>query len=564
MKPLDVIAFLVTPRRWSCALDRVSALVGEAVVIDTTRLGHVLSRLLAALSPVRSLAVRSSSVLNGLDWRARKGFWSLTWSATVALAQWPKPASIPRDEQPISLLSAPETYPDFRSPSLVVPADVPCAEKSLLTDVAVELIHLLQDVYPVVAPHQPVASSDPRERLQEAYTRLHRAVRTPPVWHADLVSATQDHNLLGALAAGGPFAKLIERVSPDSDRYRIDLKHLGDYPVREGLCPLGSEIHLVATDGAVRVAGVEYEGEMVRPGTAGWERAERIALAGLMTHLTVWRQGMEYHVGGLAPVPVATHNYLPAAHPLRRLLAAHMSQTLLTNHSTHLTLRRSGWDVRALSFTREALLRFYDDGARAFDIRRLDVGADAQWRGVPDTLNYPYLPQALRYYGLVESYVRDYVEHHYPDEASLDGDTHAQLWFEFLDRSVTNGVRAYVPSLTKEPLVRLCTLIIYSVSVAHTENSLWNYAVFMPPTVRRDGMGQSVGEVQLTLNFQFLITSPATLLLHDISQLALDARAAEIMEGFQASLRGLQREMDQGPDRFWHLHPRELQASVSA
>ncbi len=92
----------------------------------------------------------------------------------------------------------------------------------------------------------------------------------------------------------------------------------------------------------------------------------------------------------------------------------------------------------------------------------------------------------------------------------------------------------------------------------------WNYAAFMPTTVRRDAIGQSVGEVQLTLNFHFLITSPTTLLLDDISHLALDARAAEIMEGFQASLRELQREMESGPDRYWHLYPRDLEASVSA
>lgn len=73
-------------------------------MIDTTRLGGAVSRLLEALSPVRAHLFQRSPLFKGLDWRARKGFWSLTWSATVALQRWPRRASLPRHEKPISLL----------------------------------------------------------------------------------------------------------------------------------------------------------------------------------------------------------------------------------------------------------------------------------------------------------------------------------------------------------------------------------------------------------------------------------------------------------------------------
>jgi hypothetical protein len=562
MKPVELLDIVVTPERWSCPADPRLARLTNALVVDTTGLGRLLSRGLGLLAPLRSLLLGGSPTLANLDWRARQAFWALIWTGITGTTRWPRRASIPRDDKQIAMLSAPESYPDFRAPALVVPSDVPCTEKSLVTDVAVQVIQLLGDIYPVVAAHQPVASNDPDQRLRQTYTVLHRAVRQPPRWHPDLVEASRANNLLGALAAGGPFAKLLERVAPGSDRYVIDLGYLGDYPVRAGLCRLGSKLHFVATDGNLAVSGIEYENRVIAPGEARWELAERIALAGLMTHLTVWRQGMEYHVGGLAPVPIVTHN-MPAAHPIRRLLAAHMTQTLLTNYSTHLTLRRSGWDVRALSFPYDTLLRYYDDGARAFDIRRLDVRADAERRNIPATLNYPYLPQALRYWDVIESYVRDYVERYYPDEPSLQADTVAHGWFEALDRALQHGIRSYVPSLTKEHLIKLCTLIIYSVSVAHTENSLWHYALGMPTTVRQDGSGQPIGEVQMTLDFQLVITSPATLLLDDISHLALDHEAARIMRGFQGNLWQLQRELESTPDRYWRLLPREVAASVS-
>ena len=41
----------------------------------------------------------------------------------------------------------------------------------------------------------------------------------------------------------------------------------------------------------------------------------------------------------------------------------------------------------------------------------------------------------------------------------------------------------------------------------------------MLTTVRRDGEQSSVGEIQTILNFQFLITSPTTLLVNDSSHL---------------------------------------------
>ena len=189
------------------------------------------------------------------------------------------------------------------------------------------------------------------------------------------------------------------------------------------------------------------------------EITERIALAGLMTHATVWRQGMEYHVGGLAPVPVLTHNLLPPSHPLRVLLAPHINQTLTTNFHTHLTLRRSGFDVTGFTFPYQTILRYYDDGAAAFDINCLDVEQDAKRRGIPDSLDYPYLPQASRYYRLFEGYVRDYIGHYYTSEDMLRSDVARAAGSTLTANRPRRAVA--VPDLTRDGLIKLCTLLIY-------------------------------------------------------------------------------------------------------
>jgi hypothetical protein len=562
MAPNQVLTVLLTPERWPFLPNGLALWITRVVAFDTSGLARVVRRL-NPFTPLRNVLLPRSALLRSLDWQMRKFFWAILWCVMVMLQGWPRRAPKPRQERAIRLLSAPETYADFQAPTLVVPDNVPVAEKALPNQVIVQMVHLLQDVYPLVASHQAPAHADPQVRLNKAYTLPYRLIRDAPQWHADLLIASKSRNLLGALAAGGPFAKLLQRAGQNGSQYVIDLSHFSNYEVREGFCQLGSRLLFDAPDGRLVVTAIEYEGERITPYDAKWDFAERIAIAGLNTHVTVWRQGMEYHVGGLAPVAVLTHNLLPPAHPMRRLLAPHISQTLTTNFHTHLTLRRSGFDVTGFTFPWATILRYYNDGAAGFDINRLDVEADARRRGIPDSLDYPYLPQALRYYRLFEGYVRRYVEHYYSSDAALQSDAALGGWFEALDRKIVRGVRSYVPELSREGLVKLCTLLIYSLSIGHTENSLLNHAVFMPTTVRRDGTQPSVGEIQNILNFQFLITAPSTLLISDVSHLALDATAGSIMRAYHQSLIELQGEMERQPSRHWQLFPSEIEASVS-
>jgi hypothetical protein len=290
---------------------------------------------------------------------------------------------------------------------------------------------------------------------------------------------------------------------------------------------------------------------------------ERIALCLLSTHLTVWRHGMQYHVAGLAAIAPVTHN-LPANHPVRRLLAAHISETTYTNFHTHLTLRRSGFDVTGFSFSYETILQFYNDGAKSFDITEVDVRASAARRGIDSSIEYPYRRQALRFLAIVESYVAAYIDHYYGDDAAVAADHELQIWFNTIDMYLNNGIRHYVAELSKASLTRLCSTYIYSVTLEHEENTLWDYAVFLPTTVRDDGAGPSVGEVQCVINFQLVVSSATNRLFRDITHLALDPGAHDIMAKFQSDLRELQSEMEKEPDRFWQVFPADLEASVSA
>ena len=93
----------------------------------------------------------------------------------------------------------------------------------------------------------------------------------------------------------------------------IDLDYLREYPVRAGLQRLGCRVRYADADTAVKLTGVEFDGRLVTPADTRWPLAERVALCSLATHTTVWRHGMQYHVGGVAPFATATHALPPSA-----------------------------------------------------------------------------------------------------------------------------------------------------------------------------------------------------------------------------------------------------------
>lgn len=505
-----------------------------------------------------------ATLLTRIRWRVRRRVWTLVWTVAVLPRLGNRKVPIPTDEK-IRLIHAPDSYSDFQAPSLVVPANLPSAESSRVANLLVRIIHFLQDVYPVVRSGQPQADPDRRIRARQAFSALYRRAIDPPHWHADLVEAEASGNLLGVLATSGPFSKFLRRSEgAPSERYRIDLAHMAAYPVRKGLLRLGCAIEYAPDgEGEVRVERIVYDGRTVRPSDSEWTLTQDVALCSLLTHLTVWRHGMQYHVGGLGPIALLTHN-LPPAHPIRRLLAAHIDQTAATNYHTHVTLRRGGFDVTGFSFSYATILGYYDDGVRGFDLSELDVRISRTRRGIPDSLGREYFDQTLRYWDLIAEYLTDYVGFYYADERSVAGDADLQSWFEEIDRWVPNGVRGYVPELNRSNLIRLCTLFIYSVVVEHEENTQWKYAPFLAPTVHEDGTPPTVGEVQSVMNFQFVISSAQNKLMQDFSYLARDAGGSTLMKGFQQNLKNLQAEMERQPDRFWKVLPAELEASVSA
>src|SRR5688500_769219 len=134
MAPSHVLNIVLTPERWPFLSDGVASWITRRIAFDTTRPGRAMRRA-NPFARLREALLPRSAALRSLDWQARKLFWTALWCVMVLFQGWPRRAPHPRREKPIRLLSAPDTYADFQAPTLVVPDNVPHAEKSLLNQV---------------------------------------------------------------------------------------------------------------------------------------------------------------------------------------------------------------------------------------------------------------------------------------------------------------------------------------------------------------------------------------------------------------------------------------------
>src|SRR5688572_2183272 len=95
MAPLDWFTFVTTPELWAGVFDRVATSVTRFIVRDSTGFARFL-RNLNPLSSVRESLLPHSALLRWLDWKVRKGFWTIFWCGIVVIQNWPRRAAIPR------------------------------------------------------------------------------------------------------------------------------------------------------------------------------------------------------------------------------------------------------------------------------------------------------------------------------------------------------------------------------------------------------------------------------------------------------------------------------------
>ena len=214
----------------------------------------------------------------------------------------------------------------------------------------------------------------------------------------------------------------------------------------------------------------------------------------LATHYLSCHAAMEAYGMG-------TMRNLPDPHPIYKLLRPHFRYTIAINVRARASLLLDGGITdQTFAIGGEGRRELMRRGTTSFNIHLTNIKRDTKERGVDDPKTLPgyyYRDDGLKLWNAMESYVRDIVNDFYKDDAEVKGDSELQMWADDIH---TNGFPGYhgaedghgFPKQidSKETLIELCTLIMFTGSAQHSAVNFGQYEIngFVPncpPGMRR-------------------------------------------------------------------------------
>ncbi|MFY0583989.1 lipoxygenase family protein [Cystobacter fuscus] len=481
-----------------------------------------------------------------------------------------KPTSIPvprpsrRKLQAVSLSSR---MPEIPISNLLIADHVPPDELSRLKQLVYDAQRKLQRLLPPMREGLPPIDDDPQAALDAAYTRAHRALFGPPRLPAEYTGDIE----LGRLAVASPYACYLERA-PEGG-YQWDFRQLGRYERHPGLRSPGARVLFRVDTSRRRLEAVRIDSELgaSAPGDSHWPLARKLALCAATTHLTLVRHLEWIHLIAGTAVAIATHNRLPANHPLRRLLCPHIHGTHNSNLLTTKSQLTPGGDFEAIfSFTHRGMCKLLEEARDGFDLLHLDPELDARRRGVLDGgFDIPVLDNRLELFEVMHAHTTRYLDVYYDSDESLRRDAAFLEWVRELDHLLPGGTRALLGATpTLASTARMLATFIYFESVEHESlgTCLWNYQVWthvQPVRVYQNGQREPVDVYQRLINANFILNVRRTQLMKDFSPLALDPKGAAAMRAFLGDLEALRQRMSPEPHEPWRLRPDILEANIN-
>ncbi|XP_060205995.1 linoleate 13S-lipoxygenase 3-1, chloroplastic [Lycium barbarum] len=206
------------------------------------------------------------------------------------------------------------------------------------------------------------------------------------------------------------------------------------------------------------------------------------------------------------PFILAAHRQLSAMHPIYKLLDPHMRYTLEINGLARQSLLSADGVIEACftpgRYCMEMSAAAYKNFWR-FDLEGLPADLIRRGIAVPDSTqphglkllieDYPYAADGLMIWAAIEGWVRDYVNHYYPDSAQVCNDRELQAWYaESINVGHADLRNAdWWPTLaTPKDLISILTTIIWLASAQHAalnfgQYPYGGYVPNRPPLMRR-------------------------------------------------------------------------------
>jgi hypothetical protein len=468
------------------------------------------------------------------------------------------PLDVPVDGE-VAFVPYAELHSDMPIKGLYLPTTFPPSDRApeRLTRIRREstLIAFLRWVAP---KHTKPVRTGEAQFLRGLYPWFFRKAWPKPPHLPTALSETDD--LIAELATSGPFASGLRRS--DGDRYEFGSAWVGGYPVAAGLSQPGGVASLVARNGRLVT-------ESLSSASPGGGQAQAALIAGVHEELTIFRHNIDVHLAMLTPFALASNNRLNAGRPVRRLLH-HCFDTVLIGNVELANAQLSGpRGFLANTFSHEAkvLLTMVEDHLSQFDFWDFEPPTQFSRRGTTTTpFSYPYRDNVMALWSVTRDYVDRYLTLYYDGDAAVASDAELTGWVDELNRLMWGSVGR---ERTRDWLGRLCATLIHISTVEHDilNNVVWDYTTFgwITPTV----VPLSAKPMDRLRSFNLLATLIGTwkpynmLLTSHVSKLALDDRAASIMDDWITALSRLQDELAGQPHDPSLSYPAGLNPSIS-
>jgi arachidonate 15-lipoxygenase len=501
-------------------------------------------------------------------WRFRQRFWNFFMEFKFRHAK-PMVIPVPRAQvRPIVPVPLSDKFARIPISGVMVADYVPSDESQNPAQGFCLLQLALDRVFSPMQPGLTPIDADPLVALAAAYPAGHRR-RFPAPIRPDSYEPLID---LGRLAVAGPYSSYVTRSG--SDTFRWDVSALDGFELHSGLRSPGAvvEFSLDTDTHSLGATRIDCELGSCTPESRDWGLAQRLALCGLTTHLSLIRHFNWLHLMAGGPLSFTTRNCLTVNHPLRRLLQPHVYATHSSNKMVTLDQMAPGGDFENIfSYTHVGMCRLFEATCSDFDLRRFNPARDAQLRGLDDThLELPAHENFIALMGVIRAHVARYLDVYFASDEAITSDEQLASWLECLASYIPHGVTELAGSpLTVNGATELISTLIYFTTVEHEAlgSGVWDYQLWpdvQPVRVYASGERMPIDVYARLVNANFTLNVRRTPLMSDFSTLALDPRGAQAFSTFLSDLAALQRAMDTEPATNWRIEPRMLKANINA
>lgn len=292
------------------------------------------------------------------------------------------------------------------------------------------------------------------------------------------------------------------------------------------------------------------------------------------------------------PIVVATYRQLSDRHPLHQLLVPHFEGTLPINAlAVRRLINRDGKVEQLLASQIESAYKVLSLIRNKFHFRNSFLPNDLTTRGVgmnSALKNYPYRDDAVLIWAAIESWVRDYVNAYYENDAVVAQDSELAAWTAEIINPECGRIQGFAPNdqiSTRQVLLETLTMIIFTASAQHAAVNFPQRRAAAVPYQPLAGYAPAPTRLGLTENDALEFLPPLDRAIKQTHTLTLlgdtyytqlggyapgtfdDKRIVPSLWKFQERLRRVEREIDRRNQSrrtsYSYLKPSQIPQSIN-